>query len=298
MLSKKDEILSRLKQSQSQEATDIFKAVDTIKNITTGMDIFQIELDRLAQAPPEWNFYSPLKEDKMSELVESIIENGLLNPIIVWERGNDEYMILAGHNRVNAYRRIFQHTKDPRYMKIFAYVKKTDELSDDEARAIIIDTNFVQRELSTAEKTKSIVIKYRQLGRKTRNSRGKNTASVIAEQYNISERQVYNYYKLNDLIQGFIQRIDEGSLSIKAGVKLASFSKEFQKRLYEDYNDFLGNRKILRIDAYKSEEEIINQIQDIERSLAKITVKVPKDREDELISYIRQWFEQNNLSIN
>ena len=74
-------------------------------------------------------------------------------------------MILAGHNRVRAYSMLYEQTGNEKYKKIFACIKKKNEISEDEARAIIIDTNFVQRQLSTIEKTKSIVIKYNQLGR-------------------------------------------------------------------------------------------------------------------------------------
>ena len=99
--SRREEIKNRLRMSQQNEDNEIMLTTEKIKNITTGMDIFQLELDKLKAAPKEWNFYVPLNDNKMSELIESIIDNGLLNPIIVWENDND-YMILAGHNRVKA----------------------------------------------------------------------------------------------------------------------------------------------------------------------------------------------------
>ncbi|MBC8059633.1 MAG: ParB N-terminal domain-containing protein, partial [Clostridiaceae bacterium] len=74
----------------------------TMANTDNKDMIKHINLDNLISSPLEWNFYKPLSFDKENELVESIQENGLINPIIVWEKGDNKYMILAGHNRVNA----------------------------------------------------------------------------------------------------------------------------------------------------------------------------------------------------
>lgn len=290
---KAQDIINRLKKSQESEDTEISLTTENIKNITTGMDVFQIELDKLYEAPSEWNFYSPLSDQKMTELLESIMDNGLLNPIILWEQG-DKYMILAGHNRVRAYTMLYEQTKDEKYRKIYAYIKKKNELTEDDAKAIIIDTNFVQRQLSTAEKTKSILIKYRQLGRKKRNSGGKTTAEVIAEQFSITDRMVYNYYKLKDLIPEFSERIDKGSLSMKAGLKLARFDQVFQKRLFEGYNDKLVNKKVMAFAANLSDEEIMEELStEIEKPSIRVSFDIPIELEAEFRDYVSKWLSKN-----
>lgn len=286
--SKSEAIISRLKRSQENEDNEIALTTEKIKNITTGMDIFQLELDKLKAAPNEWNFYTPLNDNKMSELIESIIDNGLLNPIIVWEQDHD-YMILSGHNRVKAYSMIYEQTGNEKYKKIYAYIKKKNEINQDEARTIIIDTNFVQRQLSTAEKTKSIVIKYNQLGRKKRNSGGETTAGIIAKQYNLKERQIYNYYKLNNLIPGFMERIDNGTLSIKCGLKLAAIDPALQKNIYNNYNDVIDNNKIKNLNINADKEEIIAQLKNSTNEFVNITVKIPVHLQDEFKIYLDKW---------
>lgn len=286
--SKSEAIISRLKRSQENEDNEIALTTEKIKNITTGMDIFQLELDKLKAAPNEWNFYTPLNDNKMSELIESIIDNGLLNPIIVWEQDND-YMILSGHNRVKAYSMIYEQTGNEKYKKIYAYIKKKNEINQDEARTIIIDTNFVQRQLSTAEKTKSIVIKYNQLGRKKRNSGGETTAGIIAKQYNLKERQIYNYYKLNNLIPGFMERIDNGTLSIKCGLKLAAIDRTLQKNIYDNYNDVIDNNKVKNLNINADKEEIIAQLKNSTNEFVNITVKIPVHLQDEFKMYLDKW---------
>ena len=290
-LSRSEEIKNRLRMSQQNEDNEIMLTTEKIKNITTGMDIFQLELDRLKEAPKEWNFYVPLNDNKMGELIESIIDNGLLNPIIVWENDND-YMILAGHNRVKAYSMLYEQTKDEKYRKIYAYIKKKNEINEDEARTIIIDTNFVQRQLSTIEKTKSIVIKYNQLGRKKRNSFGETTAEIIAKQYNLKERQIYNYYKLNNLIPEFMERIDKGTMSIKSGLKLAHIDSSLQKNIYDNYNDILDNNRIQSLNIKLDKEEIIAQLESRTNKFVPVTVKIPMELEDEFRIYIDKWLKE------
>lgn len=297
-VSRSEEIKNRLRLSQQNEDNEILLTTEKIKNMTTGMDIFQLELNKLKAAPDEWNFYTPLNDNKMSELIESVIDNGLLNPIIVWETDNNDYMILAGHNRVKAYNLIYEQTKNEKYKKIHAYIKKKDEINKDEARTIIIDTNFVQRQLSTIEKTKSIVIKYNQLGRKKRNSGGETTAQLIANQYNLKERQIYNYYKLNNLIPKFMERIDSGTLSIKSGLKLADIDSDLQKDIYDNYNDVLDNNKIKNLNIKVNREAIITQLESETHKFVPVNVKVPMELEDEFRIYIDKWFNKKKLNNN
>lgn len=294
---KAQDIINRLKISQQEEDTEISLNTENIKNITTGMDIFQLELDKLEDAPSDWNFFFPLNNQKMTELIESIVDNGLLNPIIVWEKDNNNYMILSGHNRVRAFKMLYAQTHDEKYRKIHSYIKKKTDIDEDDAKTIIVDTNFVQRQLSTIEKTRSIVMKYHQLGRKRRNSEGMNTALVIAEQYKLSERQVYNYYKLDNLITEFMDRIDKETLSLKAGLKIASLDKSFQKDLYDLYNEVIDNKKIMDLNIKANEDEIINQLENSSKIYAKLSFKIPLELENDFKEYIDKWMKDKNLSL-
>ena len=63
----------------------------------------EVPLDKLSPAPAAWNFYAPLPDDKLLELIESIRTSELLHPIVVWKQPDGDLMILSGHNRVRAY---------------------------------------------------------------------------------------------------------------------------------------------------------------------------------------------------
>ena len=114
--------------------------------IKSGKKIVEIPIENLKPAPSEWNFFPPISEGKMLEMMMSIQENGLFNPITIWNRG-EEYMILSGHNRVNAYKRIVDEFKDTEgfdpkeYETIGAIMYDVDEIDENKAKEIIIDTN-------------------------------------------------------------------------------------------------------------------------------------------------------------
>ena len=270
-------------------------AVDKIINFTTGMDIFKLDINKLHSAPADWNFYAPLPEAKMKELIESIINNGLLVPVIVWQVEEEKFMILSGHNRVEAFRRIYDVTKDDRFKKIHAFVKKSTDIDIEAAKQIIIDTNFVQRELSPSEKAKSILEKYRFFGRKEYGSVGKNTADMIAESLNISYRTVQDYYKLNNLIDELMQLVDDQTLSITSGIMLASLKQDFQRKLVNEYGVHLTNKKIAKLNINRSEENIIKQLTGTSKEMAVHTIKVPKDKSKEFRAYVDLWLKENAL---
>lgn len=67
--------------------------------------ILALPCQKLKDNPLRLNFYS---EVHLCELTCSIREAGLLEPILVWEQPEGDYMILSGHYRVHAVRRLRQ----------------------------------------------------------------------------------------------------------------------------------------------------------------------------------------------
>ena len=273
---------------------------DILTNMTTGMDIHKIDLDKLKEAPSEWNFYSPLSLKKMEELIDSIEKNGLLHPLVVWEQNDGTYMILSGHNRKRAFEMLYDSTKDEKYSKLFCYIKKFNEITEDEAKEIIIDTNWVQRELSTIEKAQSIYRKYTSIGRKQKvkdgEGQGIRNYDIIAEQYNISGRHVLNYYKLNYLIDEIQKMVSENRLSIKAGVKLSNFDPLTQKWMYDNFKDYINNQVVFKIQKDMSNDEIEKIILGKEENKTiELKYTIPLELKEDFEIYIKNFYEKNNI---
>ena len=183
---------------------------DVITNIPVDM------LDSFDGQP--FKMYS---SERMEELKESIQNNGLLQPIVVTRKDNGRYLILAGHNRVQAHREIG-------YTEIKAVVKT--ELSQSEAKLIMLDTNLCQRlKLSVKERTKAYVMKHEAL----RDLGYSNATAIISKENAESKRSVQRYLALGRLEDDLLDRVDKEEINIKTGVNLSSLDKESQRNLEE-----------------------------------------------------------------
>jgi len=252
-----------------------------------------VSIEQLKKAPDEWNFYKPLSDDKMIELIDSILDNGLLQPIVVWQQQDGNYMILAGHNRTAAYQKILETTNDPSYSKIPALIKNWSELNETTAREIIIDTNWVQRKLSTMEKAQSISQKYNLLlGNRKRVEKGNGKIrDKIAKDYNLSGRQVAKYKSLNQLINPFQIALSENQISLAIATKLANLESHIQEYIYSNYNTNLKSTKLKFITNESTKKEI-DDIFMIESDNVSIKIDVPrhlaKDAKKMLLNWINE----------
>jgi len=94
--------------------------------------------EKLADHPLRLEFYSQMH---LEELASSIRETGLLEPILVWEQQEGKYIILSGHYRIRAVRRL-------RKKNILCRVFKCDRHA---AYVVYCTSNLMTRGLSAIE---------------------------------------------------------------------------------------------------------------------------------------------------
>lgn len=221
--------------------------------------IVKIEIDKLEEAPNDWNFYPPLIGEEFERLVRSILAHGLLHPIVV-EHREEKNIILSGHNRVRAYRYIrrelqamenqmessladidISEIKSESFREIFAIVK--ENLTPEDAREIIIDGNYAQRQLGPKLLTKSIIEKYKIIQDKRRRGeegyKNKKTREIVAESFQMSGRHIDRYRKLEYLNQNLLELFFAGRISLEMGAKLAVMKPEIQEEIYRSYQDII-----------------------------------------------------------
>lgn len=219
--------------------------------------IVRIEIDKLKTAPEEWNFYPQLHEEDFSKLVKSIYEHGLLHPIVVRKTG-DSHIILSGHNRVRAFRTIRkelqellsgeraeilgiendENVKPADFDQIMAVIK--EDITDDEAREIIIDANYVQRQLTQKLLTRSVIEKYKIIQERRKqieDDRYKNmkTREIVAQEFKLSGRHIDRYKKLEKLNSGILEEFYNGKVSLELAAKLSGLKPNVQKYIEEKY---------------------------------------------------------------
>ena len=219
--------------------------------------IVRIDISYLEMAPDEWNFYPKLEGEEFLKLVKSIYEHGLLHPVVIRKQG-ERHVILSGHNRVRAFMHIKNELEEIRngrnsgllemrddsaidpseYDQIMAVIK--EDITDDEAREIIIDANYVQRQLGQKLMTRSIIEKYRIIQQRRKNAddeKYKNikTREIVAREFKLSGRHIDRYKKIESLDSRMLDEFYEGRLSLELAAKLAGLRPEVQSYISERY---------------------------------------------------------------
>ena len=190
----------------------------------------ELNLDNLV--PFKNQPFKVYSNDEMKELKESIERIGLQNPIIVRRLENNQYEILAGHNRVRAFKELGKE-------KIPAIIQNVD---DDTAQMIMIDTNIVQRQnLTTMERAKAYKLKEQIKKRKKfdidkveENLSDEEKIKLATEE---SRQTFYRYLSLNNLIPEYQAKCDDESLSVRAGEQFSKLNEQQQRKIYEALGD-------------------------------------------------------------
>lgn len=291
--------------------------------LPTGTSLLDIKL--LQSAPKSWNFFSSLSEFKKSTLKESILaRGGIINPIIVWERHNDKekyYMILSGHNRTESYKDIMDDASQKgyadlvdRFSKIPAIVKGEFDIDENEAQQIIIDSNWAQRELTPIEKQKSIIKKYTLVkeNKNTFDLGDRNLRDKVAEDFNISGRQIQRYISLNTLTEEWQSILNEGDITLRIALKLTKFKLDRQQYLYDNHFDIitLGGVKVERALATIKDksnnssidllfENMIKEIDTIKiQNIENYSLKVSFDLKKEEAQILKELSKQDKAQLH
>lgn len=169
--------------------------------------------------------FKVIDDDKIHELVESVMMNGVLTPVIVRPVEDGFYEMISGHRRLFAVNQIGLE-------KIPAIVK---EYSDDEAVLAMVDSNLQREEILPSEKAFAYKMRYeamrRKAGRPNKNNssligRNYQTDIVLAEEVGESRNQVHRFLRLTQLIPSIFDLIDKKTLAIVTGVEISFLKPE------------------------------------------------------------------------
>lgn len=194
-------------------------------------------------APDTWNFFMDASPEVLDKLARSIAEYGLLNPITVWEQDAGSYMILSGHTRYRAfqllqeaYREAYPMEECP-YDKIPCKVFKAGEISQEDARFIIILANTAQRALESKRDRIIAVCEMMRLAaqvpKRERGEKGR-VGDLIAKKLNLNPNTVYTYKNIGLLIPELFDLTMKGKITLHIGSKLGKLAREVQQVIAEN----------------------------------------------------------------
>ena len=282
------------------------QSVDELLGVPEIAGTQEIELGRIHAFPN--HPFKVLDDDKMETLVDSIRENGILNPVIVRPDQTGNYEMISGHRRLHAAGIVG-------LKKIPAIVK---EMSDDEAIIKMVDANIQREEILPSERAWSLKMKMDAIKRQgkrsdlTSDQNGPKLSAVeVGESAGISSTQVKRYIRLTELIPEILDLVDQKKVQFTLAVDISYFDEQVQKWIYEYIKDN-GFLKPVQIAALKEQANLSNASQyhvisilngalPQKSSSAKVSLSEKKldkyfpphysakQREDVIIQLLEQW---------
>ncbi len=282
------------------------QSVDELLGVPEIAGTQEIELGRIHAFPN--HPFKVLDDDKMESLVDSIRENGILNPVIVRPDQTGDYEMISGHRRLHAAGIVG-------LVKIPAIVK---EMSDDEAIIKMVDANIQREEILPSERAWSLKMKMDAVKRQgqrsdlTSDHNGPKLAAVeVGELAGISSTQVKRYIRLTELIPELLDMVDQKKVQFTLAVDISYFDNQIQQWVYEYLKDN-GFLKPVQVEALKNYPNLsnVNQYNVItilndalpkRSSSAKVSLSEKKldkyfpphytarDRENVIIQLLEQW---------
>ena len=188
------------------------------------------EIDNFKDHP-----FSVRNDDSIKELMQSIKENGLMNPLIVRKKENGRYEMISGHRRKLAMELLGIKEAD-------CYLK---DYSDDEATICMVDSNIAREKILPSEKAFAYKMKMDAM-----KHQGKTCATILhktksrdelGKQTGESGETVRKYIRLTYLIKQLLDIVDESFLNknahltmgITPAVEISYLSETEQKLVYE-----------------------------------------------------------------
>lgn len=268
----------------------------------TGKKISHIDIFKMINAPEGWNKYPRLKDtqtDKYLELKMSIYDKGIEEPLILWERPEDKYMILAGHNRHDISVEIIEECRDEpgfeeeKYRFPACIVYAEDELSEDQAREIIDDTNLYRDFSKLPLKVKTQIIKSRaEVYKRRRYSKGERI-DQLAKDLGIKKTAIYEVLSIADNVYPPLQDMYyDGILKRKAILKFTAYDGDTQKWIYETFKDQITDAKANALKKSMTRDAIASVFKGEEKAVKKLTVEVPEGRVEEFREMFDKWLEE------
>lgn len=233
------------------------QSVDELLGVPEIAGTQEIEIERIHSFKN--HPFKVVDDDKMETLVDSIRENGILNPVIVRPDETGNYEMISGHRRLHA-------AGIAGLEKVPAIVK---EMTDDEAIIQMVDANIQREELLPSEKAFAYKMKLdamkRTAGRPSKNNACQSGTHLrsdheLAEQAGESARSIQRYIRLTNLIPEILDMVDSKKVQFTIAVDISYLDKQVQQWVYEYIKDN-GFLKPVQVAALKDQPNLANTTQ-------------------------------------
>ena len=201
-------------------------------NLSKIREIPIAEIDEFPDHP-----FKVLMDEDMEQLVDSIKRSGVMTPATVRMKEDGRYELISGHRRKKACELAGLET-------LKCEVK---ELTRDEAIIVMVESNLQRTTILPSEKAFAYKMRLEAMNRQGQRSdltscqvgSKLSSASEVAKKSGDSERQVFRFVRLTELVPEILMMVDERRIALNPAVELSYLTEGQQYTLLEamEYND-------------------------------------------------------------
>ena len=212
---------------------DLFstQAMRDEEKLTKIREISTSEIDSFPDHP-----FKVIENEDMLQLVDSIAERGVITPVILRQKEDERFEMIAGHRRLHASKLAGKET----------IPSEIRELTRDEAIILMVESNYQRTEILPSEKAFSYKMRLEAIGRRAGRPglvngapvephlvKGK-SRDIIAEQSGESREQIRRYIRLTELIPEILEMVDDKKIAFRPAVELSYLNDEEQYQLLDN----------------------------------------------------------------
>lgn len=199
-----------------------YEKCEKVKNISLS------EIDDFPNHP-----FRVVNDDAMSEMVESIKQQGVLVPAIARKKEDGRYELISGHRRKMACQLAGMET-----MPVIVR-----DLDRDAATLIMVDSNLQREIILPSEKAFSYKMRLEAMKRQGQRTdltsspvgmklQSKQSLDELGEKLGESRNQIHRYIRLTELIKPILDMVDEGRIALRPAVEISYLPTGEQETLH------------------------------------------------------------------
>ena len=225
-------------------------------NLSRIRDIPLAEIDEFPDHP-----FKVLMDEDMEQLVDSVRRSGVMTPATVRQKEDGRYELISGHRRKKACELAGLET-------LKCEVK---ELTRDEAIIVMVESNLQRTTILPSEKAFAYKMRLEAMNRQGQRSdltscqvgSKLSSASEVAKKSGDSERQVFRFVRLTELVPEILMMVDERRIALNPAVELSYLTEGQQYTLLEamEYNDATPSlAQAIKMKKFMQEGKLTNEV--------------------------------------
>ena len=214
------------------------------------------EIDEFPDHP-----FKVLMDEDMEQLVDSIKRSGVMTPATVRMKENGRYELISGHRRKKACELAGLET-------LKCEVK---ELTRDEAIIVMVESNLQRTTILPSEKAFAYKMRLEAMNRQGQRSdltscpvgNKFTSASEVSKEVGDSERQIFRYIRLTELVPEILQMVDEHQIAFRPAVELSYLTEGQQYTLLEamEYSDATPSlAQAIKMKKFMQDGKLTNEV--------------------------------------